>query len=237
MLSNLPKLPRLLNLRQLSRLSPQHLKHIKSQNHPNQQQLNPPRKTKVKKRKLVKETFDAPSLTKRSKAEQEPVYGDEEADIRRAVELSIKEQAERTQGPARLVVIREPNSGRIQPLPDVQGKGKEKVSDEQVALDLLTLQTPNKKSPAEQYIFHRRTPTTTKPFGYAKSPSLYAELGLTDSETESGEEVSPEINARTQDEGQAGLNPGEQDEGQTGPNPGIQDKGQAGSNPGDAAES
>ncbi|GJT38567.1 hypothetical protein Tco_0938432 [Tanacetum coccineum] len=123
------------------------------------------------------------------------------------------------------MVIREPNSGRIQPLPDVQGKGKEKVSDEQVALDLLTLQTPKKKSPAEQYIFQRRTPTTTEPSGHAESPSLYAELGLTDSETESDEEVSPEINAGTQDEGQAG------------PNPGIQDEGQAGSNPGDAAES
>ncbi|GJZ23880.1 retrovirus-related pol polyprotein from transposon TNT 1-94 [Tanacetum coccineum] len=210
----------------------------------------PSKKDQSKKRKLVKETSDAPSPAKRSKAgkvtkqrkpksplqlvdefvdegvpEQEPVYGDEEADIQRAVELSIKEQAERTQGPARPVVIREPDSGRIQPLPDVQGKGKEKVSDEQVALDLLTLQTPKKKSPAEQYIFQRRTPTTTEPSGHAESPLLYAELGLTDSETESDEEVSPEINAGTQDEGQAG------------PNPGIQDEGQAGSNPGDAAES
>ncbi|GKD29247.1 retrovirus-related pol polyprotein from transposon TNT 1-94, partial [Tanacetum coccineum] len=150
----------------------------------------PSKKDQSKKRKLVKETSDAPSPTKRSKAgkvtkqrkpksplqlvdefvdegvpEQEPVYGDEEADIQRAVELSIKEQAERTQGPARPVVIREPDSGRIQPLPDVQGKGKEKVSDEQVALDLLTLQTPKKKSPAEQYIFQRRTPTTLTPSG------------------------------------------------------------------------
>ncbi|GKE50305.1 hypothetical protein Tco_1481563, partial [Tanacetum coccineum] len=60
---------------------------------------------------------------------------------------------------------------------------------------------------------------------------------LTDSETESDEEVSPEINAGTQDEGQTEPNPGEQDEGQDGPNPGIQDEGQAGSNPGDASES
>ncbi|GKC33138.1 hypothetical protein Tco_1040432 [Tanacetum coccineum] len=60
--------------------------------------------------------------------EQEPVYGDEVADIQRAAELSIKEQAERTQGPARPVVIREPDYGRIQPLPDVQGKGKEKIN-------------------------------------------------------------------------------------------------------------
>ncbi|GKD32938.1 hypothetical protein Tco_1248447 [Tanacetum coccineum] len=96
--------------------------------------------------------------------EQEPVYGDEEADITRA------------------------------------GKGRKKVSDEQVALDLLTFKTPKKKSPVEQYIFHRRTPTTTEPSGHVESPSLYAELGLTNSETESDEEVSPEINVGTQDE-------------------------------------
>ncbi|GKD86402.1 hypothetical protein Tco_1357556, partial [Tanacetum coccineum] len=137
----------------------------------------------------------------------------------------VSNKAERTQGLAHPVVIREPDSGRIQPLLDVQGKGKEKVNDEQVALDLLTLQTPKKKRLAEQYIFQRRTPTTTEPSGHAESPSLYAELGLTDSETESDEEVSPKIKDGTQDEGQAR------------PNPGIQDEGQAGSNPGDAAES
>ncbi|GJY13742.1 retrovirus-related pol polyprotein from transposon TNT 1-94 [Tanacetum coccineum] len=99
-------------------------------------------------------------------------YGDEEADIQRAVELSIKEQAERTQGPARPVVIREPDTGRIQPLPDVQGKGKENVSDEKIALDLLSLQTPKNKRSAEQYIFQRHTPTTTEPSGHVESPSF-----------------------------------------------------------------
>ncbi|GJV94421.1 retrovirus-related pol polyprotein from transposon TNT 1-94 [Tanacetum coccineum] len=44
-------------------------------------------------------------------------------------------------------------------------------------------------------------------------------LPLTDSETESNEEV-PVINAGDQDEGQARPNPGKQDEGQAGPNPG-----------------
>ncbi|GKD70205.1 hypothetical protein Tco_1324295, partial [Tanacetum coccineum] len=60
--------------------------------------------------------------------------------------------------------------------------------------------------------------------GKGHASSLYVDLGLTDSETESNEEV-PGIDARDQDEGQAG------------PNPGIQDEGQAGSNPGDAAVS
>ncbi|GKF98917.1 retrovirus-related pol polyprotein from transposon TNT 1-94, partial [Tanacetum coccineum] len=77
------------------------------------------KKDQSKKRKLVKETSDAPSPAKQSKAGKEPVYGDEEEDIQRAMELSIKEQAERTQGSTRSVVIREPDSRRIQLLPDV----------------------------------------------------------------------------------------------------------------------
>ncbi|GJX30577.1 hypothetical protein Tco_0238656 [Tanacetum coccineum] len=203
-----PKAARLLNLRQLSRLSPQHLKHLKSQNHPNQhqQQMNPLRNTKVKSVNWSRRHL-----------------------MHHLLQNDLK------MGPARPVVIREPNSGRIQLLPDVQGKGKEKVSDEQVALDLLTLQTPKKKSPAEQYIFQRRTPTTTEPSGHAESPSLYAKLGLNDSEMEFDKEASPEINAGTPDKSQAGPNLDEQDKGQAGPNPGIQDEGH-GSNPGDAVE-
>ncbi|GKE32359.1 E-beta-farnesene synthase [Tanacetum coccineum] len=164
------------------------------------------------------ETSEAPSPVKRSKAgkvvkkrtkksslqlvdefvdegvpENEPMIGDEEADMQKAVEESLKEF----------------HSAR---------KGKEKVSDEQVALDLLTLQTPNKRSHADQYIFQRRTSTQTEPTSHDESSSLYAELGLTDSETDSDEEV-PGIDAGVQDESQARPNPGEQDEGQAGPNP------------------
>ncbi|GJV65652.1 hypothetical protein Tco_1476480 [Tanacetum coccineum] len=50
------------------------------------------------------------------------------------------------------------------------------------------------------------------------SPAPKPELGLTDSESESDEEV-PGIDAGVQDKGQAGPNPGEQDEGQAGLNP------------------
>nr|GEZ22447.1 hypothetical protein [Tanacetum cinerariifolium] len=146
------------------------------------------------------------------------------------------EQAERTQGPASLVVIKEPNSGRFQPLPKVQGKGKEKVIEEQAAHDLLTLQTPKNKSPVDQFIFQRHTLMPAEASGPAESPSLDAELALTDSETESDDEA-PKINTGDQDEGQAGPNPGIQDEGHDGPNAGVQDEGQAGLNPGDAAGS
>ncbi|GKA66449.1 monodehydroascorbate reductase [Tanacetum coccineum] len=172
-----------------------------------------PAKPQEKKRKLVTETSEAPSPAKRSKAgkvvkkrtkksslqlvdefvdegvpENEPRIGDEEADLQKAVEESLKEFHSARQGPLPPVVIREPESGKFQPLPEVQGKGKEKVSDEQVALDLLTLQTPKKKSPADQFIFQRRTSTPTESSGHDESSSLYAELGLIDSESKFDEE-------------------------------------------------
>ncbi|GJX59503.1 retrovirus-related pol polyprotein from transposon TNT 1-94 [Tanacetum coccineum] len=128
-----------------------------------------------KKCKLVKETPDEPSPAKRTKGGlvtkkckpksplklvdepsnegvpvKEPVYNEEDANLERALELSLMEQGAQTQGPARPVVIREPKSGRIQPFPKVQGKGKEKVIEEQAAHDLLTLQTLTKKSLASK---------------------------------------------------------------------------------------
>nr|GEU46773.1 hypothetical protein [Tanacetum cinerariifolium] len=60
-------------------------------------------------------------------------------------------EKKRKLGPARPVVIREPDSGRIQPLLDVQGKGKEKVIDKQAAHDLLTLLTLKHKSSVDQF--------------------------------------------------------------------------------------
>ncbi|GKD86466.1 retrovirus-related pol polyprotein from transposon TNT 1-94 [Tanacetum coccineum] len=157
-----------------------------------------------KKIKLVKETLDDPLPAKRSnvglvgksrKAKsplrlidepsdegvpvEEPAHDDEEADLQRALELSLKEQGERTQGPARPVVLKEPDSKKFQPLPEVQGKGKEKVIEEQVADDLLTLQTLKKKSPTEQFIFQRRPPMPTESSAHVESPSMDAELNLT----------------------------------------------------------
>ncbi|GJU25061.1 hypothetical protein Tco_1163682 [Tanacetum coccineum] len=191
-----------------------------------------PAKPQEKKRKLVTETSEAPSPAKRSKAskvvkkrtkkssfqlvdefvdegvlENKPRIGDEEADLQKVVEESLKEVHSARQGPLPPVVIREPEFGKFQPLPEVQGKGKEKVGVEQAAQVLLNLQIPKKKSLADQYIFQRCTSTQTEPTGHAESSSLYAELGLTDSETDSDEEVLG-IVARVQDEGQAGPNPG-----------------------------
>ncbi|GKD78610.1 hypothetical protein Tco_1341231 [Tanacetum coccineum] len=125
------------------------------------------------------------------------------------------------QGEPPLVVIREPEPGKYEPLPEVQGKGKEKVGEEQVAQVLLNLQTPKKKNPAEQFIFQRRTPSPTIPSSHEESSSLYDELGLTNSETDSDNEVSRDINPKAHIEGQAGSDPGKQVEAQDGSDPGV----------------
>ncbi|GJU59395.1 hypothetical protein Tco_1237161 [Tanacetum coccineum] len=100
-------------------------------------------------------------------------------------------------------------------------EGERKVGEEQAAQVLLNLQTPKKKSSAEQYIFQRRSHIPTETTGREDSTSLYAELGLYGSDT------------GTRDEGQAGSNPGTLDEGQAGSDPGTRDEGQAGPNPDD----
>ncbi|GKA31460.1 E-beta-farnesene synthase, partial [Tanacetum coccineum] len=147
--------------------------------------------------------------------DKEPMHGDEEADTQRAIEESLKEAQGAHRGPLPPVVFREPDTGKIQPLPEVEGKGKEKVGEEQAAQVLLNLQTPKKKNPAEQFIFQRRTPAITEPSGLVESSSLYAKLGLTDSGTDSDEEVSPDMNAQGQEEGQGGTNPGDAGVSQT----------------------
>ncbi|GKC73752.1 hypothetical protein Tco_1119635, partial [Tanacetum coccineum] len=192
----------------------------------------PSKAVSEKKQKLVKETLDEPSPAKRSKG---GLVG-KRRKLKSSLKLVDEPSNKGVPGPTHLVVLREPDSRKYQPLPEVQGKGKEKVVDEQAAHDLLTLQTPTKKSPVDQFIFQRRPPMHTEPTRQADSPSLDAELPLTYSEMKLDEEM-PVINIGDQDEGQAGPNPGKQDEGQAGLNPGIQDEGQAGSNLGEAVES
>nr|GFB00492.1 hypothetical protein [Tanacetum cinerariifolium] len=63
-----------------------------------------------------------------------------------------------------------------------------------------------------KHLEERRTSTPTESSGHDESSSLYAELGLTDSEVEFDEDV-PGINAGVQDEGQARPNFSEKDEG------------------------
>ncbi|GJR19402.1 hypothetical protein Tco_0967929 [Tanacetum coccineum] len=216
-----------------------------------------PTKPKEKKRKQAKETTEATPPAKRAKAGKvakkrtlkksqqlvdefvdegipltEPGFGDLETDTQRAIEESLKDVYGAHRGPLPPVVFRETDTGKFQPLPEVEGKGKEKVGAEQAARVLLNLQTPKKKSPTKQYIFQRRTSPPTKPSGHDESSSLYAELGLTESDMESNEEVPPVVKSGAPDEGHAGPNPGIQDEGQAGPNPGNDTMSQTLSTPG-----
>nr|GEU56980.1 hypothetical protein [Tanacetum cinerariifolium] len=166
---------------------------------------------------------------------KEPRVDDEETDVQRVLEESMKSMYDVPRGPLPPVVIREPEFEKYQPFSEVPGKGKEKVIKEQVARDLLNLQTPKKKSPADRYIFQRRTFTPTGSSRHDESSSLYVELGLTDSEEESKKDV-PGADAEGQGEGQAGPDPGALAEGQAGRDPGTQDEGQAGSNPNEQPE-
>ncbi|GKB96897.1 hypothetical protein Tco_0983034 [Tanacetum coccineum] len=111
------------------------------------------------------------------------------------------------------------DTGKLQPLPEVPGKGKEKVGEDQAAQVLLHLQTTKKKSPTKQYIFQRHTPVPSEPVGHKEYSSLYAELGLYGSDTESDEEMPSVVRSGAQNEGQAGPDPGTLNEGQAGPNP------------------
>ncbi|GKD66671.1 hypothetical protein Tco_1308779, partial [Tanacetum coccineum] len=218
-----------------------------------------PAKPQEKKRKPVSESSEAPPLAKRAKAGKvvkkrtvksskqlvdefidegvpaaKPRLEDTEEEIlQKVLEESLTDAYPTQRGPLRPVVFRETDTGKLQPLPEVPGKGKEKVGEEQAAQVLLNLQTPKKKSSAEQYIFQRRSQLPTVTAGREESSSLYAELGLSGSDTESDEEMPSVGRSGTQDEGQAGSDPGTLDEGQAGSDPGTRDEGQAGPNPDD----
>ncbi|GKB80278.1 hypothetical protein Tco_0947173 [Tanacetum coccineum] len=175
-----------------------------------------PAKPKEKKRKPMSESSEAQPLAKRAKAGKS--HEDTEAILQKVLEESLTDAYPTQRGPLPPVVIRETDAGKVQPLPEVPGKGKEKVGEEQVAQVLLHLQTTKKKSPTEQYIFQRHTPISYESAGQ-ESSSLYAERGVSGSDTESDEEIPSVIRSGAQDEGQAGPDPGTLDEGQAGPNP------------------
>ncbi|GKB72652.1 hypothetical protein Tco_0934064 [Tanacetum coccineum] len=207
-----------------------------------------PTKPKEKKRKLVLESSEAQPLAKRAKvgkvvkkrtvksskqlvdefidegvpAAKPSLEDTEEAILQKVLQESLTDAYPTQKGPLPSVVFRETDTGKFQPLPEVPGKEKEKVGEEQAAQVLLNLQTPKKKSSAEQYIFQRRYHVPTETASHEDSSSLYAELGLYGSDTESDEEMPLVVRSRTQDEGQAGADPGTLDEGQAGSDPDVE---------------
>nr|GEY26234.1 monodehydroascorbate reductase [Tanacetum cinerariifolium] len=147
---------------------------------------------------------------------EEPRVADEEADYQKAMEESLKTAHAVHRGSLPLVVIRKPKSGKYQPPPEVPGKGKAKVTEEQVAHDLLSLQKAKRKNPVEQYIFQRRIFEPTRSSFHDESP--YDVLGQLDSEEESKKVLTGASEGGNDD---AGSNPDERSEGQAGPPPGI----------------
>nr|GEX03127.1 monodehydroascorbate reductase [Tanacetum cinerariifolium] len=112
-----------------------------------------PAKPQEKKRKQATNTSNKPPKAKKSKyglvskkrtlknvvtskAEDvpvmEPQVAAEDTDLQKALEESMKTAYALPKGPLPPVVIREPESGKYQPLPEVQGKGKAKVTEEQL---------------------------------------------------------------------------------------------------------
>nr|GEU41362.1 hypothetical protein [Tanacetum cinerariifolium] len=132
---------------------------------------------------------------------KEPQVVAEDADLEKALKESMKSIYDVPRASLPPVVIREPKSGKYQPLPEVPGKGKAKVTEEQVAHDLLSLQKPKKKSPANQYIFQRRV---SEPTGSSKhDESLYVMLGQLENE-----EDSEKVMLGANEGGQARPDPG-----------------------------
>ncbi|GJY10787.1 hypothetical protein Tco_0378972 [Tanacetum coccineum] len=112
-----------------------------------------PAKPQEKKRKLVSELSEAPPLAKRTKAGKvvkkrtvkkskqlvdefvdegvpaaKPSLEDtKEAILQKVLEESLTDAYLTRRGPLPPVVFREPDTGKLQPLPEVSGKGKEKV--------------------------------------------------------------------------------------------------------------
>nr|GEV33169.1 hypothetical protein [Tanacetum cinerariifolium] len=125
----------------------------------------------------------------------------EQSSSRPALQEMASEQS--SSGPA-LQEMTPATIRKYQPLPEVPGKGKAKVTEEQVAHDLLSLQKPKKKSLVDQYIFQRRSSTPTGSSGHDE-PS-YVELGQ--SESEESEKVVHGADEGGQGEGQAGPDPG-----------------------------
>ncbi|GJU20364.1 hypothetical protein Tco_1153706 [Tanacetum coccineum] len=132
-----------------------------------------------------------PAPAKPQEKKRKPVSESSEAPLLAVLEESLTDAYPTRRGPLPPVVFREPDTGKLQPLPEVQGKGKEK----------------------------RHTPVPSELASHEESSSLYAKLGLYGSDTESDEQMPSVVRSGAQDEGQAGPDPGTLDEGQDGPNP------------------
>nr|GEU33170.1 copia protein [Tanacetum cinerariifolium] len=128
---------------------------------------------------------------------KEPHVAAEDADLQKALEESMKTMYVVPRGPLPPVVIREPKSRKYQPLPEVPGKGKAKVTEEQSESEESKKVVPRTDEGGQDEGKGQARP----------DPGAQAE-------DQTGSD------AGAQDEGQAGSNPDEISEGQAGPDPG-----------------
>nr|GEV12900.1 reverse transcriptase domain-containing protein [Tanacetum cinerariifolium] len=174
---------------------------------------------KLSSSRKTRQPRSSPKSVDASKAKEvhaeEPRVIDEDVDYLKAVEESMKDSNALSKGPLPPVVIKEPESGKYQPLPEVPGKGKAKVTEEQVAHDLLSLQKHKKTSHADRYIVQRRVSKPTESSFHDES--LYDVLGQSDSEEESEKAV---LGAEEGGQDKGWINPDETSKGQDGPDPG-----------------
>nr|GEV74713.1 monodehydroascorbate reductase [Tanacetum cinerariifolium] len=152
----------------------------------------PPRPTVSKKRTLknveASKAKEVPAM--------EPQVAVEDTDLQKALEESMKTAYALPKGLLPPVVIREPESRKYQPLPEVSGKGKAKLTEEE------------SDSEDESEKFMLGADEGGQDEGQAgPDPGAQAE-------NQTGSDAS------AQDEDQAGSNPNETTEGQAGPDPG-----------------
>nr|GEY16619.1 hypothetical protein [Tanacetum cinerariifolium] len=185
-----------------------------------------PVKPQEKNRKQATETSDKPPKAKKSKhgwvakkrsrknveasktkevPTVEPQVTDEDADYQKALEESIKDPYALPRGMLPPVVIREPESGKYQPLPEVPGKGKAKSDNEEESDNVV--------------------------LGAEEGGQDEGQAGP-DPDVQAEDQTGSDAGAQAK--GQAGSNPDETSKGQAGSNPDETSEGQAGPDPGDA---
>nr|GEX32733.1 histone deacetylase 14 [Tanacetum cinerariifolium] len=183
--------------------------------------IDKPAKAKRFKRSISRKTRQprsSPKSVGASEAEEvpaeEPQVADEDVDYLKVVEESMKDAYALPKGQLPLVVIREPESGKYQPLLEVPGKGKAKVTEEQVSYDLL-----NSEEESEKAVL-----------GAEESGQDKSQVGP-DLDAQAKDQTGSDVGAQAED--QAGSNPAETSKGQAGSNPDETSKCQAGPEPSD----
>ncbi|GKF13977.1 hypothetical protein Tco_0055439 [Tanacetum coccineum] len=140
--------------------------------------------------------------------------------MQKVLEESLTNAYPTQRGPLPPVVFREPDTGKFQPLPEVLGKGKEKVGEEQAAQVLLNLIRLQRRRARLNNTYFRDVLTFQLKQQVVKTPLPYMpSLDYMASDMESDEEMPSVVRSGAQDEGHAGPDPGKLDEGQAGPNP------------------